>query len=152
MICQMADFVQGLRSQLTHHQPQAQQATEKTNVQPAKRRRQRSTKKAGDKEFKRARNDVIAEAIRRLVKEGQKVTSAAVSKQCAGQDRKQIPEGTVKHSEAWKNREKIMREVGGSQDPYECPDYFSPTDGDVVEGSSKSPVDEMIRREDADEL
>lgn len=96
----------------------------------------------------RAREDAITNAIRDLAAKNESFTSDAVSKKCTGSDGRPIPAGTIRASEAWKNRERIASEIGGSP-RNDREDYFSDTDNDYVDGSAKTPLDEMIEQEDA---
>ncbi len=121
----------------------------KPENQPGKSKRLRSSKRSEDNEFRRGREDTIANAIRNLAENNEKVTARAVSNKCTGRDGKQIPEGTIRNSEAWKNRSKTIEEAGGAQDAYEHLNYFSTPDREVVDESARTPVDEIISREDA---
>ena len=86
--------------------------------------------------------------IHELAKADEKVTARRVSEKCQGAlEGKGVPEGTVKNSEAWKKRETTIQEAGGARDQYERLEYWSSDAHDIVDGSGKEPVDELIDRE-----
>jgi len=108
---------------------------------PLPRKRRQRVGKADQKAFEQAREDSIAEIIRSIAREGGIVTSGVVASRSERQDGKSIPEGTIRNSKSWRNREEIASEARGNTsylDMYRGVDAFTGDERPFDEQESES--------------